>query len=256
MPYRHDDARERARSELAVELARVRERPRSDERREDERAILARISALDLPRKRRALPSLPLLPRLRIASPCGESWDAMVGSDRGRPCPRRPRDRLDLSPMTSDEAESLLRAHDALPDGGLPCVRFYRRADGTILTADCVPGTATKRAIQAALAAVALTSASATAAVLTPGEAPAHRVHFDVPHIEVDLPHEPTKMEWLDRQRAQHYEMGALTGPPVQFESLLGGMAFDDHEGAVQSAEEIMAAVSSGVSIRGADERE
>jgi hypothetical protein len=88
----------------------------------------------------RALPARPppepaALPsglRVSVASPCAESWDAMLGDDRVRHCSRCDRDVFNLSALRADEIEALLAER-----GVQRCVRFFRRADGTMLTADC-----------------------------------------------------------------------------------------------------------------------
>ena len=170
MPYRHEEI-ECRRAALAAELADVRAEPRTDARHEKERSLRSRLDALAIPEPRRPLPSLPLLPRLRIASPCTERWDAMVGSDRARHCSKCDKDVFDLSAMTTSEAIALLRAHEALPEGGLPCVRFYRRKDGTILTADCLEG-APRRISALAAAGAAVASAVGLAASLVPSAQP------------------------------------------------------------------------------------
>ncbi len=77
-----------------------------------------------------------MLDSLRIASPCTADWNQMVGDDRTRFCSQCRRNVHDLSSMTSDEAVDLLRAAGQ----GRLCVRFYRRADGTVLTQDCPKG--------------------------------------------------------------------------------------------------------------------
>jgi hypothetical protein len=45
-----------------------------------------------------------------------------------------------LSDMTTAEAEALVRSHE-----GRLCVRFYRRADGKVMTRDCPKGLAVAR---------------------------------------------------------------------------------------------------------------
>ena len=63
---------------------------------------------------------------LDIAEPCAEDWDAMTGDGHRRHCGTCDRDVFDLSRLTADEAEALLATG--------ACVRFYRRADGTVTT--------------------------------------------------------------------------------------------------------------------------
>ena len=78
---------------------------------------------------------LPVLDNVRVASPCTAAWDAMTGDDHVRHCAICDKDVFNLSDMTRPEAEALI----AEANGKL-CVRYYRRADGTILTADCPVG--------------------------------------------------------------------------------------------------------------------
>jgi len=82
----------------------------------------------------------PALEGLRVASPCTVSWDSMKGDDRVRHCGDCRLNVYNLSAMRRKEAESLLRRTE-----GRLCVRFYRRADGTVLTADCPVGLAAVR---------------------------------------------------------------------------------------------------------------
>lgn len=73
------------------------------------------------------------LHRLQIASPCTASWEQMAGDARVRHCGGCNKNVFNLSAMPEAEAASLLAEQRA---GGV-CVRFYRRADGTVMTGDC-----------------------------------------------------------------------------------------------------------------------
>jgi len=77
----------------------------------------------------------PVLEGLRVASPCEVSWDTMQGDDRVRHCGACRLNVYNLSAMPRGEAESLVRNAE-----GRLCVRFFRRADGTVLTQDCPVG--------------------------------------------------------------------------------------------------------------------
>jgi hypothetical protein len=79
---------------------------------------------------------LPLLERVQIASPCPARWEDMAGDERVRLCAECNLNVHDLSAMSRDEAEGVLAT---LAEGRV-CARFYRRADGTILTQDCPVG--------------------------------------------------------------------------------------------------------------------
>ncbi|HJQ35263.1 MAG TPA: carboxypeptidase-like regulatory domain-containing protein [Pyrinomonadaceae bacterium] len=97
-----------------------------------------------------------LLERLRVASPCPASWEAMEGDERVRFCRQCELHVYNLSAMTRAEAESLV----ARTEGRL-CARLYRRADGTVLTSDC------PRGLAAARRRVARSAGAALAAVLS-----------------------------------------------------------------------------------------
>lgn len=75
------------------------------------------------------------LNNLKIASPCPANWDAMAGNNRVRYCGECKLNVYNLSGMTRKEAETLLNNSE-----GRLCVRYYQRADGTVLTQDCPVG--------------------------------------------------------------------------------------------------------------------
>jgi hypothetical protein len=75
------------------------------------------------------------LNNIKIASPCSADWNAMMGDERKRYCGDCKLNVYNLSGMTRAEAENLI-----VNSEGRVCVRFYRRADGTVLTKDCPVG--------------------------------------------------------------------------------------------------------------------
>ena len=75
------------------------------------------------------------LDNIRIASPCTANWDEMYGDDRRRFCADCKLNVYNLSDMTRRQAENLL-----IDSEGRLCVRFFRRADGTVITRDCPVG--------------------------------------------------------------------------------------------------------------------
>ncbi|MGH9947879.1 MAG: hypothetical protein ACRD6X_11855 [Pyrinomonadaceae bacterium] len=77
---------------------------------------------------------------IKIASPCSADWQNMFGSERKRFCGDCKLNVYNISGMTLKEAEQLLENSE-----GRLCVRYYRRADGTILTKDCPVGWAKVR---------------------------------------------------------------------------------------------------------------
>ncbi|MBC7910535.1 MAG: hypothetical protein H7Y30_08550 [Pyrinomonadaceae bacterium] len=72
---------------------------------------------------------------VKIASPCTADWESMLGNERQRFCGQCQLNVYNLSGMTKREAENLVSHAE-----GRLCVRFYRRADGTILTQNCPVG--------------------------------------------------------------------------------------------------------------------
>lgn len=97
------------------------------------------------------------LKTLQIASPCAARWEAMAGDERKRFCGECRKNVYNLSAMTATEAEALLQTAGA--DGRPPCVRFYRRADGTVLTSDCPIGVRLAERARRRMAAVRATAA-------------------------------------------------------------------------------------------------
>ncbi len=100
---------------------------------------------------------------IRVASPCNASWDGMEGDARVRNCALCRKHVYDLSGMTRVEAEGLVRGRE-----GRVCVRFFRRADGTVLTADCPVGL---RALRRRMALLGTALAASLAVVLGIGAA-------------------------------------------------------------------------------------
>jgi hypothetical protein len=155
MAYR-DDAhslrayRDRVSAELedARRAAReARERAKTVEKlEEDLAAVEAKLASFEQSGGRRVLPSLE---DMRVASPCNASWEDMKGDDRVRFCGKCEKNVFNLSAMPREEAEALLADR-----AGNLCVRFYKRADGTVLTEDCPVGAKHRRRVRLAIAAV------------------------------------------------------------------------------------------------------
>jgi len=78
---------------------------------------------------------LEQISRTQVATPCHVSWESMTGDDKVRFCGECRLNVYNLSAMDVEEAAERLAA-----DEEDLCVRFYRRADGTILTRDCPTG--------------------------------------------------------------------------------------------------------------------
>jgi hypothetical protein len=96
------------------------------------------------------------LDTVRIATPCEANWDEMAGDHRVRHCELCNLNVYNLSGMSRKAAEAMLTNTE-----GKVCVRFYRRSDGTIITADCPVG------LRAFRRKIARTAAACMSAVLT-----------------------------------------------------------------------------------------
>ncbi len=70
-----------------------------------------------------------------IPRPCPADWNAMHGSAQVRFCDHCKLHVYNLSAMTREAAEQLVVEKE-----GQLCARLYRRADGTVITADCGGG--------------------------------------------------------------------------------------------------------------------
>jgi hypothetical protein len=117
---------------------------------------------------------LPVLDNLRVASPCRADWATMQGDERVRRCGACSQNVYNISDMTRDEAEALI-----LGRTGRLCIRYYRRADGTVLTKDCAVGVKRRRrrrVVMLGAAAMLATGAAVTYEELTstPAAEPEH----------------------------------------------------------------------------------
>jgi hypothetical protein len=125
--------------------------------------------------------SLPMLDRVRIASPCHASWHAMAGDDVARHCFACDKVVYNLSAMTRAEADQVL----AEREGGL-CVRFFQRADGTILTSDCPVGVRRTRRRRAALAGIGAGAIAVAAVGAAAWQREPARVHEPADEVSSD----------------------------------------------------------------------
>ncbi len=78
---------------------------------------------------------------LKVASPCTEKWESMVGDERTRRCERCALNVFNVSELSEAEMLELF----AKANGARVCARFFQRADGTVLTRDCPVGLARLR---------------------------------------------------------------------------------------------------------------
>lgn len=75
------------------------------------------------------------LANVSVAAPCPADWEQMVGNEQVRFCSQCNLNVYNLSGMKRTDAERLIAQNE-----GRLCVRYYRRADGTILTKNCPIG--------------------------------------------------------------------------------------------------------------------
>ena len=80
------------------------------------------------------------LDNVRVAAPCNADWEQMIGNERARFCGQCNLNVYNLSSMTRSEAEWFIAQNE-----GRLCVRYYHRADGSVITENCPVGL---RAIQ------------------------------------------------------------------------------------------------------------
>ena len=73
-----------------------------------------------------------ILDSVRIATPCNVKWEDMSGDERVRLCAQCALHVYNFENMTSAEVRTLVTTTE-----GRVCGRFYRRADGTMVTSDC-----------------------------------------------------------------------------------------------------------------------
>lgn len=101
---------------------------------------------------------------IEIDEPCAEPWDRMTGDDRRRFCGTCRMHVYDLSALAREDAERLLAEREGQP----LCVQLVRRADGTVVTADCTPSrlAAARRAARRSLALAGALVAATLGAVL------------------------------------------------------------------------------------------
>ena len=99
----------------------------------------------------KARAKLPILDNIRVATPCKADWSEMqrvpadqsgktIDDERVRHCMKCDKDVFNLSQMTREDAESLLREKQ-----GNLCARYFQRTDGTIITSDCEVGKQQRR---------------------------------------------------------------------------------------------------------------
>ena len=171
---------------------------------------------------------IPLLANVRIAAPCPANWNEMVGGDRVRYCRSCEKNVYNLSEMSQNDAESLLKTHE-----GHLCVRYYRRNDGTIMTNNCPVGLRTIRKVYlkttASAAALCGLVFSAIASMGTHHQESQHSMGdvMGSPAPKIAVP-SPPPIAAPPKRIAPTHEiiLGAMSPPPKYYET--GKMARRD----------------------------
>lgn len=146
------------------------------------------------------------LHNIKVAAPCPANWNEMIGNDRVRFCGQCQLNVYNLSGYTEAEAEKVITQTE-----GRLCVRYYRRADGAVLTQDCPTGLQKLRRKAARRATAALSAALSFLGGLGINAA-WRKVEPTLPRVEVnyDLP-DFVPLRRVPREPAM---MGALVAPP------------------------------------------
>lgn len=210
-PYRSEiDALRERKETLQAEIAKLSAQTKElDGLRARQAEIEKELASIEGRLGRRAL---PLLDQVRVASPCSASWDEMLGDDRSRFCLSCDKSVYNISAMPRAEAEAFLRERV----GQKVCIRYYQRADGTILTEDCPVGVTKKRRKKLALAAFgAGAMALAGASMLAKTTCAKQGEMSTVPvagSVAIPDPEPPERLEPLEGVQGQ-MRMGDWEGP-------------------------------------------
>lgn len=142
------------------------------------------------------------LDQLTIAKPCSANWNEMSGDERVRHCGLCKLNVYNISSMSKEDAESLIREKE-----GNLCVRMYQRADGTLLAQDCPVGLAKLRKRMAWMA-----SAVAAGIFFAAGTVLA-KVGFRSENTDQITPSQAVK-NWLNPPQTHQVIMGKVACPP------------------------------------------
>jgi hypothetical protein len=97
----------------------------------DAKSLRSQLTTLQVAKRRAAELFLGVHP-LKLKKPCRVPWSSMQGSEHVRHCVKCNEHVYNLSGLTSVQVARLLAERE---HGG--CVRFFQRADGSLVTSDC-----------------------------------------------------------------------------------------------------------------------
>ena len=165
--------------------------------------------------------AIPLLADIRVASPCHSSWNNMKGDEQTRYCGLCRKNVYNLSEMTRHEAENLIREKESKL-----CVRYYQRADGTVLTKDCPIGVAVVRRVLLARAvsasALLVTVIALFGKNLRVSDTPLATKSAPMPTRSITL----GELEPVEPPTPRIIVGKIAIEPPVRDEAVLGGLAY------------------------------
>lgn len=162
--------------------------------------------------------------KLKVASPCPASWDQMKGDDAVRHCESCDKDVFQISHMSTEQVEHFLLARKGLRT----CVRFYQRADGTLLTSDCSVGKKAKRKKQV-LSAAAAAAIGVGALGLNYGLSPEAPQSKAKPACHIDSAPAPAP-EAVPTPNVDPEPMELIQGEAPEYIELLGDIAYEPDE--------------------------
>jgi hypothetical protein len=180
--------------------------------------------------------TVPLLARIRVATPCQADWSQMTGDERVRHCAHCKKDVFNLSELSREQAERLI-----IEKNGDLCARYFQRTDGTILLADCSVGIKQKRktSVLAASAAMLLAGTGGLAGFLklsrhhaVPAPTPVVEVRMGTAAVVPDVPPSDVHEVMGDvavEPRDTHEMQGqvVIQAPPPPVEAIQGGISVD-----------------------------
>jgi hypothetical protein len=235
MPYRDEDEvlRERYRT-LEGELSQMKEAREVlaglDAREAKLREEMATLTEAISRTRRTGAPGEggPLLANLRVASPCPAKWSDMVGDERTRFCGGCKKNVHNISALDAAEAEALLAAN-----AGDLCVRYYQRADGTVMTQDCPDGVRRKRNRKLAVIAAGAFGLTATAfgsaVAFTMGTCPTHATMGESESmgspLAIEISTRPSATPPVELPPVENMGAPALAAPPDPPPQLMGRVA-------------------------------
>lgn len=169
------------------------------------------------------------LKHVRVAAPCRADWNRMTGNAQVRFCDSCSQNVYNLSSMTRREAEALIRNTE-----GRLCIRFYRRADGSIMTRNCPVGL---RALKRRVSKIANAAASAVFTFLaglalgtgfqrTPSTSFEHlQGQWDAEMVKPEIPPDSRRFTMGDVSVLPPDERGVWTNGEAYIEPVVGKMA-------------------------------